>query len=642
MLAGLGLAADRRRVLSIFWLSVGVLALVLAMSGETPVAQLTYQVPVINLFRAQSRYYFMLAFAVSVLAGIGAGSVAGRRATRRIVLWTLVASFAVMLICLVGLYFTPVNEYAARQGFAPVSLLPWRNRAVGVPVLLFLICSAALFYWHARPASKLRIALFVLAALSDMCSFGMLYARDYRARKDSLSTPPAAARYRDALAATNQRMMPVRGAGSSYAEFPPNYSRLWGVPSASIYSPLILTDVQRFLSMHTVGDLDPTWQKGNDRSLDMMAVRYVFTPRLKLTEEAHGVTWFTVDSEIALGSGCNPHPQTASIEVSQPVSATQLAVVSLLGCSTGLEEGAEVLRILATDMKGRTERLVMRAGADTSEYAHDCAEVRPQVKHGRATIFKSFTFEHAGSPCEGHEYLTRLPLKGMDGIKRIELEWVGSSGSIIIKKLSLLDERAGRSTPVGAAPGSINDETRWRHVEDFSGEVSVYENLRALPRAWLVKEVVSLRPEEALAVIKSSKLPDGRAFDPASTALVEEPLKLNTGGAEATGSAEVINASGSYMEVRTRSAAASFLVLSDTYYPGWKATVDGQGADVYRTDFALRGVKIPAGEHTIRLEFRPKSLYYGALLSSLSFVIMAAALFQLARASRRGHYVDNQ
>jgi hypothetical protein len=647
MLAGLGLAAHRQRVVSMFWVSVGVTALVLAMSGETPVAQLTYQVPVINLFRAQARYYCLLAFAISVLAGLGASAVVAGRVTRRVLLGTLLSSSAVMLICLAGLYFTPVNAYAAKNGFAAVSLLPWRNRAVGVPLLLFLICSTALFYWHARPASRLRIALLVLAALADMCSFGLWYARDYRSPKDGVSAPPATvARYKPELTATNQRIMPVRGAWGTFNELPPNYSRLWGVPSASIYSPLVLTDVQRFLSMHTVGDLDPTWQKGDDQSLNLMAVRYVFTPRLKLTEEAHGATWFAGDSVFSLGSGCNiPNPRTVRIEVPHPSSATKIGVVSLLGCSTDLEDGAEVLRILVTDVDGKTDSLSMRAGVDTSEWAYDCDDVRPQMKHRRAAIFKSFSLERGRAACEGHEYLTRLPLKELGAIKSIVLEWAGASGAIGIKKLTLIDERTGRSVPFGALPDSIYDESRWRRLEDINNEISVYENLRAMPRAWLAREVISLKPDETLAVIKSSRLPDGRVFDPSRTALMEEPLKLDAGGGEdvkGEGGVEVLAASGSHMELRTRSAAPSLLVLSDTYYPGWRATVDGRAAEVYRTDFALRGVQVPSGNHTVRLEFRPKSFYYGLLLSSLSFVVMVIMLFRLARAARRSQYVDNQ
>jgi hypothetical protein len=647
MLAALGLLARRHRVLSIFWLSVGVAAFMLAMSGETPLAHLTYKVPVINLFRAQARFFFLMGFAVSVLAGMGASAVLERRATRRVLFGILLVSLAVMLVCLVALHFhnfTPVNLYAARKGVAAVSLLPWRNRAVGVPLLVFLISSSALLYWHALPSSNLRIVLLVLAALLDMCSFGMFYARDYVSSKDILSAPPAtAARYGQLLAATNQRMTPARGASASFYELPANISRLWGVPSASIYSPLILTDVQQFLSMHAVGDLDPAWQKGGDQSLNLMAVRYVLTPRLKLTEDAQGVTWFAVDSEISLGSGCNTaNPQTARIELPRPASATKLAVVSVLACSTGLEEGAEVLRILVTDVSNKTQILNMRAGVDTSEWAYDCEQVRPQMKHGRAAIFKSFPFENGGAPCDGHQYLTGLPLKGLDAIKSIEFEWTGASGAITIKKLSLLDERTGRSIPVGAVPDSIYDETRWRRVEDINEATSVYENLRAMPRAWLAKEVISVKPYEALAVIKSSRMPDGRAFDPSRTALVEEPLKLDAGGADTEGTVEVIAASGSHMELHTHSVASSFLILSDTYYPGWGATVDGRATQVYRADFALRGVAVPAGNHTVRLEFKPQSLYYGALLSSLSFVVMAIMLFRLARASRWGHNVDNQ
>ena len=174
------------------------------------------------------------------------------------------------------------------------------------------------------------------------------------------------------------------------------------------------------------------------------------------------------------------------------------------------------------------------------------------------------------------------------------------------------------------------------------GASRIYENLRALPRAWLVGEVLTVSEEEAFAAVTRSRLPDGREFDPRRHALVELPFAqegrdatMTDDAAEsgAQNAAEIVELSDASMEVTTQSSAPSFLVTSDIYYPGWEATVDGRAAQIFQTDYVLRGVAVPAGRHRVRFEFRPRSLAYGAGLSVASLLFLAGCAFALARST---------
>ena len=76
---------------------------------------------------------------------------------------------------------------------------------------------------------------------------------------------------------------------------------------------------------------------------------------------------------------------------------------------------------------------------------------------------------------------------------------------------------------------------------------------------------------------------------------------------------------------RTRGERA--VVFSEIYYPkGWKLTIDGKPADLFRADWILRGAFIPAGEHEIVMRFEPESYVIGERLSRASSIVLLLLL----------------
>jgi uncharacterized membrane protein YfhO len=90
------------------------------------------------------------------------------------------------------------------------------------------------------------------------------------------------------------------------------------------------------------------------------------------------------------------------------------------------------------------------------------------------------------------------------------------------------------------------------------------------------------------------------------------------------------------LEVETTANAPAFLVTSDVFYPGWRATIDGAPAELFQTDYAFRGLPVPAGTHAVRFEFSPRSFYQGVFISAASLLLLGACVFWLKRKETRG------
>jgi hypothetical protein len=470
LLAGLGWALNRRRRVVDFWLVVAVLTVLLAAGKETPLCALLFRVPIYNKFRILARHFFEFSLAIAVLSGFGVVALTRlplpdrqRWLLRATIGLTTVAACALVAFCLI--YATGRYTKDAPEAFQRLSFWPWHN-----PSLLWqiVVVTAGLFIlrrWTLRPG-KIAAALLVLAIVLDVSSFGWFFEWHYDPVASAVFRPPAVlADYRNTLTQSGQRLIPLTAFGPSETA-PPNRSQLWRIPSALGHSPLVLSRYCELLGIHSGGFSNYRCLNDSDRSLDLLATRYVLAPRTILRD----------------GSGD---------DISQKV------------------------------------------------------------------------WNH---------------FQGAD---------------------------------------------RWMHVAAFD-QTEVFENRRALPRAWVVPRVEQMPTEAVLKTIHESAMPDGSMFEPRQIALVEEPVDLGSQNASPTAMAEVTHLSGNRVSVRVKSTGRAFLVLSDAYYPGWRATINDRPAKVFRTDYALRGVIVPAGDHVVAFAFRPISFYAGATVSALSSLACAA------------------
>lgn len=633
MLAACSISAKQNQWFVRFWLAVGAVAFVLTLGDATPLAFLTFQIPVLKLFRAPARHFFEMSFALSVLAGLGVTAIKQTLSGRQLALAFLALCF-VLAACLISLtlYRNDLTAFAVSRGVNNFNVSPFRNNALAIPLLVFLLASATLFFVYWQKKGWLSNTILIGALLIDLGSFGWFCEWNYGSLKsDYLERPAFVTQYKEVLDASHQRLVPLRGGTGTLSEIPPNISRFWQVPSLSGYGPLILSRFRQLLDMPAHGSIDgATWREAKNQSLNILSTRFLLAPPDDGLESnlffQQGFGWATGDLHAALGTGCDPStPSRLRFDVDKAVRADVVGVVSALACSAALPNDTAAAQVRLTDEDGRVHVQTLRVGRDTSEWASDCADVKPILRHNRAVVFRSYAATRESGPCEGHHFVSFLKFPELSKpVKSVEIEWVADTGSIVIQKMSLLDQVQNRSTPLILPTDSSSRGSTWRLVQNNPDGVKIYENQRALPRAWLVGEVAQLPPELVLTAIKTSRLPDGRAYDPQTLALTEQPLSGKLGPLDPGARVSLTDFSATTIELHVSSAAAAFLVLSDIYYPGWEATVDEQPVQIYQTNYVLRGLPVPPGDHIVRFRFRPRSLAYGAALSVLSLLLALA------------------
>jgi hypothetical protein len=168
-----------------------------------------------------------------------------------------------------------------------------------------------------------------------------------------------------------------------------------------------------------------------------------------------------------------------------------------------------------------------------------------------------------------------------------------------------------------------------RFTEVFNNkEVAVFQNASVLPRVWLV-------PASGIETVRDlhdevSRLKNP-AFDPLKFVTISQTLPLPDPGSAATAadinsSAAITSTGPNSLTVQTQAPAPSVLVVSQTYYPGWSAMVDGKQSDILQADITLTGVSVPAGAHKVSLVFQPRSFRIGLGVTVLTTMILLAMI----------------
>lgn len=637
LLALIAVPELRRRWRAGFWVCAVTVGLLLGMGGQTPLARVAYAIPLYDKFRVVSRHLFLASFGAAVLSAYGFVALRdGRVSTRR------GATALATVAAVIGLGLWLIARGTIEAGGVRWSPGPGRiPTEIWYQCGVFVATASVVVIAVLRPLGRWPVALVTVLAVDLVNSqpFQITALGLSRTLVSPRELQPSvhAARLARQLDVTEQRLLTLGGSATD-ALVPGSLARLWRFPAAGGYGPMLLRRHSSLAEMGNNGSVRPYIVGANDAALDVLAVKYLVVRPTDIASQGEfkraGRTWERAAFGLRVGRpDCSdPHPATLTLWPRTNAPLSEIAIVGHLRCADHVAQGRQVATVtVQADDRSRVT-VPLRAGIEIAEFGLGDPAVRKRTPHAPATVFESY-----GGGTQ-FDYLIKVSLPRPVTAQSIEITKAQGVGWLMLDRVTAVDT-AGRSIPQVYPEMMLGDETRWREVarfrtsrqtdrdrdDDNPGEVEyvVYENLRAMPRAWIVRQLSVGSAYDAVQTMRTSRLPDGRRFDPREVAVVEQegapPQTVFPDGARL---ARVQGIQDGRVSVAAFSERGGFLVLSDTWYPGWRAYIDGGRVPVYRVNVSLRAIVLPPGHHTVVFRFVPISLYFGAAISLLALLAL--------------------
>ena len=631
-----------------FWLATAAAGWLLMLGAKSPLYRLLMHLPVNRHLQVPMRFSVVWTFAAAMLAAYGWDALTAAFAGRAKGAETAgdrPRTFAAASLLLLSAA-AAVFWWRAVSAVPPAETNPQIVGLLRSPYILWKLAFTALLFasaWHGFrvAAPRARHALLLAAIVIGCCAEAYFPVRTHWGH---FAKP--AARYRAVSDATrflsqfppeqNRVYTRVELFAEEHAERPrmdpPNLTALHGLHNVAGYEPLILDRYSRALG----GVLT-----------DTVAQRHGYRPNLWLLSERAHVLDLLNTTHFASYVGLASKPQQITTRegvtiadsfsvVLRPgqsgtLSATEsqgdmLYFVSFLTGAVEVGQGEEVARVRVHGADGGAADLSLRAGVDTAEEAHESPGNRGVVRHAPAPVFDDRAGD-AGNSFRSYRYLSKLPLGGRIRVDRVEITNIAARATLHLWAATLYDSQTRASQPLlPVAP------SRWRTVYNRD-DVLILRNARALPRAWLVAEAEAVDGEEAL-----SRISGGGDFDPRRTALLEvspDTLPELPGGPpppDATARHEYVP---NGIDVETFCETDALLVVSESNFPGWEATVDGRPAQIHSANFITQAVHVTAGRRRVEFRYRSPAARNGALLSLATLLAFCALALD---ARRRAHH----
>jgi len=559
-----------------FFLLIGLLVLSLTLGDSNPLYALFSYVPVFNRFRSPARFLFLFIFVAAFLAGTGFEELLLRlrqsNGSSRVVVVLPVAG-VISVFALIAIQGSQPAEFWT-NAWTPSA---WFFLAVGTVLVVVVF------------AQRIKHTEFALAVLSLTVFDLVLFAQPFVTTLASAAPAAELDQVPRSVGIMDGAPPPYRVYTNIFNEtFRPNHLLIYGKESPQIYSPLGLQRNENYLA------------NLSSSMLNLLNVRYLVQPSGPLPPEFSEPT-----ASVVLDVFQN------EIEI-PPTRTTQVEMTSYTDKTENLPDGLLAGEIALALAGQKSVGLPVRIGIETGDWAYAGLEAHGGVKHSkpaRALSFPGYLLSIKQS-FDGFKYVARYDFSAPLDVTSVHARSYLTDGTLTIESI-LLNDQAGRSTSLAALA----------HRNDFalvfrSHAVAVLENRDVLPRAFLVHSAEIVSDESTLPSMRN---PD---FRPDRVVLLNDGQPLKGDDVANSDKVSITEYKPERVVLRVESETGGYLVLADSWYPGWEASVDGKRTSIERADYIFRSVWVPPGEHTVVFEYHPASFAWGAVISLLSLVLV--------------------
>lgn len=617
-----------------FWTGIALAAFILVLGDYTPLYHLMYRIPIYNMFRVSARNWLEVNFAVTILSSFSIHYLITDTSLTRQRYFSAISKVIILLFAAIILILVSVKNwnFPSEMKQRLLENIHITSSAIYIPLILVALSTILLYFLYRYRESSTIWIIAAFLIFFDLFSFGHFHEKlsyfKYRVFQGQSNETA------DFLSASSEdknhyRIFTISATNDVEKALMPNINLLYGFQVVNAYSPIWLKDYNDLTTFEASGNsLKSDQLLLNQKILSLLSTKYIIA-----TNEADNRFLQTIPAKIDPNlsktivegfiekkweflSSNETKNEIIKLQSDSPgqVSwvqtpfAIQPNTVYTITFSARLNSGHPSERLYVDFIGDEYDSAQQEAWFDNATLSNKFQEINVDFYSGDSVpdqaYLRFFTFSD-------------IPYE--------------------IKNVKLIQNASASSTSQLNKGSDLNPvKPLYNAVYESPDGISIYENPNFLPRARFVKKIRAVnKPAVATKILWNED-----KFDPAITALVENysgPTELENGELIL---ADYSNTNAVNLTVRT--GDSGFLVLSDSWYPGWKAYIDGQETKIYKTNAVSRGILITgAGEHTIEFRFVPKSFYLGLLITGITLAGFILYYFLIELRSRKNNLEGN-
>lgn len=599
-----------------FWFFIIVFSFFLLLGNSTPIFKIMYYVPLFNEFRVPARNWFEFGFAFSVLVGFGFEYFkdADKEKIKKILIWVVTGLIVILSGFLVFYYFFKISVNKQLIGFLGISSedlklflknIDINNYSIFIP-LIIMVCLIIFLSISIIKRKKYFNILFIILIFLDLFQYNFFHEKNSDTKylvnkKENLIESRFLSNDKDPF-----RFFPV--ASNLNGILLNNNKNIHNkIETITGYEPFILKDYASLTKISESTDSNNNWRALllNNNILSILNVKYIVVPKLEDS------------SDFMKG-----------IEKVYAREGT-----SILDWSKKQDIEYKNLDIIQND------NLFFEKGEGSNKYIKIPVNIHNNSEYLAAFYIRKrsemdnlifFDFYGNGYDDPKQEFLLRpndvqkefILVKKIINTSDIPKDtqvyfriFTNSKSEIEIKDLQIFE---------------ITKQNNYRIVYS-NDSIMVIENKNFIPRFSFAEKIIEA---EDLKIIKEKLwekniILESDAFDVKKNTFVEGVDFEKTIFDNKNIDFEIIDYHNNSVILTIKNYSDCFLIFSDIYFPGWKASIDGAETKIYRTNGILKGIYIPQGEHRIIFKYIPNNFILLLVVSITSTIFIIISIIFL-------------